>query len=217
MQRLHALALENIGTEKISSAALKTVRLIIDSSLMDVDANNVIELLTELADTIEIHQQSSLVASEIYQLLSTVLSKHQHLIAKVPQDVLNKYMDVEHWSFTLTNDNLSMQLHRLQWLMNYSSKYEIMLPKLSNAMLNKEVHHIFASGLHNSNEGLYSMTTFLFIRPILSIFKHLRRSKNFELCCKHLLFTRDHSVPTYSPFQSSTHIKVYYKLIEPVA
>lgn len=154
LPRLFKLAIDNIGTDNISSEAIKTIRLIVADS-MKVKQEGLLDLITELVKNIDVHHSNLLVASEIYQLLTTLHAKYPNLIARMPHDIINKTIDAGHCSLKLTDDNLPMQMYRLQWFLLYTSQNERLLPILKETMKNKDVHYIFANGLRTSNEGLY--------------------------------------------------------------
>lgn len=152
--RLLQLAIGSCKATNISSKSIKTIRLI--ASNVDVgEAPDLIVLINGLIENIDAHHSNLSVASEIYQLLTTLNAKNPTIIKQLPLEIINKSIDADHWSLKLTDSNLSMQMYRLQWFLTYTNEDNKWHQKLREVMKKKDVHHIFTSGLKNSNEGLY--------------------------------------------------------------
>lgn len=149
--RLLKLAIDSTGTTDSSSEAIHTIRLIASNGNL-ADSQDLLLLITGLIENIEAHHSDLLVASEIYQLLTILHAKYPSLINQLPEKIINKSIDADSWSFKLTDCNLPMQIYRLQWFLNYINEGDS--TKLSDVMKNREVHHIFATGLRNTNDGL---------------------------------------------------------------
>lgn len=112
------------------------------------------ELITLISRLLENIDHSNLpVASEVYRLLSTMYTKCRNVINKLSEDRIHKLIDVRNLCFKLTDDNLCMLIHRLQWLFIYTSQNETFIPELEHIMQNKNVHNILANGLTHSSQG----------------------------------------------------------------
>lgn len=153
--RLLKHAIDSANAINSSSEAIKTIRLI--ASNVDVsDSKELITLITSLIDNIDSYQSNASATSEIYKLLNLILASYPIVINQLPAETIFKSIDTDNWSFQSTQHNLSMQIYRLQWLVNYSSQKETLIRKLTDVMSNNDVHYTLASGLQNSNEGLHN-------------------------------------------------------------
>ncbi|KAG4073774.1 hypothetical protein HA402_000998 [Bradysia odoriphaga] len=153
--RLFRLIIDNTNPSNILSEAIKTIRLIAPTV---IDSHDLMQFVIQLIESLPSHQNDLPVTTETYQLLIELSEKHPAI--KLPQDILSKTIDTDTWSFKLTDTNLSMQIRRLQWLVSYSKMNEddVLRQKVAHTMSEKDVHHIFASGLKAPDEEICALT-----------------------------------------------------------
>lgn len=138
------------------SEAIKTVRLVASTV---TDSTQLIPFIVLLIENIQSHQHDLPATTEIYQLLIESYAKHPRIA--LPEDIIIKSIDTETWSYRLTDSNLAMQIYRLQWMLCYANMSEEVFfqRKVADIMSKKDVHHILASGMKCSDEGLYRFSS----------------------------------------------------------